>query len=586
VSDLEAQAGAPAAEPNHGFDNSRRLPGPNRYFAGPAVTLTPLGVHAADQAAHRAWAEHVREAAAALGWADPEPRCVERASGTLLVFRAPPDALFTATDVNEWAWERATHAAGELGFDLAQDLGADAMPTFAARAAAEQRPELTALRAAASAHDVSIIEDDAQVSLGEGKGSCSWARSTLPALSAVRWSELHDVPTLLVTGSNGKTTTVRLLAAIAAAAGLTPGYCSTEGIVVGGTAVMLGDYAGPDGARAVLRDARVEVAILETARGGLLRRGLALARADAAIITNISPDHLGEYGVDGAEDLAETKLVVAHALGAGGTLILNADDPVLSHALVRLPHAARARRSLFAADYDHPALVELRARAGGACGVRGGELLMHQAGQESRLGRIAEMPLSVGGAAHYNVANLSAAALGAAALRLPLDAIIEVLHRFGAAPTDNPGRLERWAYRGATVLIDYAHNPDGLASLLGVARSLRPKRLGLLLGQAGNRDDAAIGELARTAARFSPDQIVIKELPLMLRGRALGEVPALLERALLAAGFAADRIRFEPDEEAAALRLLDGAGPGDVIVLPVHTNSVREPLRARLSLVQ
>ena len=122
---------------------------------------------------------------------------------------------------------------------------------------------------------------------------------------------------------------------------------------------------------------------------------------------------------------------------------------------------------------------------------------------------------------------------------------------------DNPGRLERWAYQGASVLIDYAHNPDGLASLLGVARALQPMRLGLLLGQAGNRDDAAIGDLARTAARFAPDRVVIKELPLMLRGRAIGEVPAVLDRALRAAGVAANRIEIEPDEETAALRLLE-----------------------------
>ncbi len=196
------------------------------------------------------------------------------------------------------------------------------------------------------------------------------------------------------------------------------------------------------------------------------------------------------------------------------------------------------------------------------------------------------MPLSVGGAARYNIANFSAAALGGAALGLPFDAIVETLHRFGATPADNPGRLERWVHRGASVLIDYAHNPDGLASLLGVARAMHPVRLGLLLGQAGNRDDAAIGDLARTAARFAPDRIIVKELPLMLRGRELGEVPDLIERALLAAGIAAQCIEIEADEETAALRLLDAARPGDVIVLPVHTDAVRERLRARLGLVR
>ncbi len=130
------------------------------------------------------------------------------------------------------------------------------------------------------------------------------------------------------------------------------------------------------------------------------------------------------------------------------------------------------------------------------------------------------------------------------------------------------------------MLIDYAHNPDGLGRLLAVARSLNPRRLSLLLGQAGNRDDQAIAELARTAARFTPDRIVIKELALMLRGRAPGEVPALLEGALLGAGIPADHMVRRADEEIAARSLLEAAQPGDVVVLPIHTRDVREHLHA------
>ena len=170
----------------------------------------------------------------------------------------------------------------------------------------------------------------------------------------------------------------------------------------------------------------------------------------------------------------------------------------------------------------------------------------------------------------------------AGALGLPLASIENTVRRFGAVPQDNPGRLERWRLRGAQVLIDFAHNPDALGELLRTARALRPQRLCLLLGQAGNRDDDAISELARTAASFEPDCIVIKELPRVLRGRALGEVPALIKGALLGAGVAAERIRTEPDEEAAARALLDAAQSGDVIVLPVHTREVRERLHAIL----
>jgi UDP-N-acetylmuramyl tripeptide synthase len=387
---------------------------------------------------------------------------------------------------------------------------------------------------------------------------------------------------VLITGSNGKTTTVRLLAAMAASAGRTPGYCCTEGIFVAGRPIALGDYSGPAGARAVLRDRSVMFAVLETARGGLLRRGLAVDRADVAVVTNVRADHFGEYGVETVEDLAETKLVVARAVRRGGTLVLNADDAALMEAAGRLPHASAARQALFAFDHAHPALAMLRARGGSTCAVRDRALVLSHAGEEHSLGHLAELPLTLGGVARYGVFNLLAATLAAALLDLPMASIARTVARFGRDPTDNPGRLERWSYRGAVVLIDYAHNPDGLEQLLCAARSLTPVRLTLLLGQAGNRDDAAITQLASTAARFAPDRIVVKELRQMLRGRHAGEVPALIRRGLLDAGVPPDRIYLEPDEETAARILLDAAEPGDVIVLPVHTREVRERLHATL----
>jgi cyanophycin synthetase len=567
------------AAPNYGFEDSRRLIGPNRYFTAAAVTLTPLGRAAGDTAALQGWAARVRGLCAALGWPDPSPRIERHSGGALLIFAAPPDALLTATEVNEWAWERAAAQVGECSFDLAHAASDDVIDLMAARAATERHGGFGALRAAAAAHGLPLFEDDDEVSLGGGTGSRRWPRNALPPPEMIPWPQLHDIPTALITGSNGKTTTVRVLAAMAAASGFTPGYCSTEGVFIGGHAIAEGDYSGPAGAREVLRCPEVQAAILETARGGILRRGLAVRRADVAVVTNISADHVGEYGIDGADDLAETKLTVARVV-QDGTLVLNADDATLMAAAARLPHAAHVHQALFALEYDQPILMALRARGGSTCGVRDDELLICHNGQQFTFGKVAALPLTFGGAARHNIANLAAAALAAAALGWPIAAITRTLQRFGASPQDNPGRLERWQYRGATVLIDYAHNPDGLAQLLNVARSLRPARLLLLLGQAGNRDDAAIGELVRTAASFTPDHVVIKELTLMLRGRMPGEVPALIERGLLAAGVARNRIVIESDEAAAARRLLDGAQPGDVIVLPIHTRAVREQVQA------
>ena len=602
---------AAGAEPGLAFADSRRLPGPNRWFAGPAVELTALSAAAQDAAALAAWAERVRGLCAALGWPDPCSRAHRNAQGTTLAFAAPDDLLFTATEVNEWAWERSAATGGALVSEGRQIIQpeTDDLPAltawFRARAGGEHSPPLARLRHAAAARGVPIFEDDDTVSLGAGAGSRSWPRAALPLPMDVPWAALHDVPCLLVTGSNGKTTVTRLLAFLAGNAGIGAGWCSTEGVWVAGRPVLHGDYAGPAGARAVLRHRGVQLAVLETARGGILRRGLALRRADAALVTNVSADHLGEYGVASVEDIAHAKLVVARALQAGGTLVLNAADAVLMAVAGTTPHVlalrAAGRLALFAGDHAHPLLAEQRQRGGSTCGAHAGRLLLTHCGADTDLGAVAAMPLTVSGSAAYNVENIAAAVLMALAVGLPVAALCEGLLQFGTRPQDNPGRLERWQHRGATVLVDYAHNPDGLAQLLGVARALlsaaasanasgpglsspaaRPGRLGLLLGQAGNRDDAAITELARTAAAAAPDRVLLKELPGMLRGRAPGEVPALLERGLRAAGLAPGRVQLEADEEAAALRLLAWAQPGDVLVLPLHTQAVRERLTAAL----
>jgi len=575
---------APGAEPRHAFEDSRRLIGANLFFDRPAVVLVPQGRAASDPAAQRAWVERVEALCAILGWSDPQPQARPHAGGMQLAFAVREDCLLTATDVNEWAWERsadALKALGAEGITPLQPTAADVQDVagvFAARAERERSRPLERLRQAACQRGLPCLVDDDTLSLGAGRHSVSYPRAALPLTMDVPWPRLADVPTLLVTGSNGKTTTTRLLAAMAAAAGHVAGYCSTEGVFVGAERVVAGDYAGPAGARAVLRHPRVGWAVLETARGGLLRRGLALHRADAAIVTNVSADHFGEYGIDSVEDIAAAKLVVAYALRGGGTLVLNADDAVLMGVAGRTAHARAVTQALFAEDHAHPALVALRLQGGRTCATSDGRLVLAVGELEHDLGAVVELPLSLGGAARFNQGNMAAAALAAHAAGLAPAVIAQTLARFGADPADNAGRLERWSYRGATVLIDYAHNPDGLAQLLAVARALAPRRLGLLLGQAGNRDDAAIAALAGAAARFAPDRVWIKELPLMLRGRALGEVPSLIERGLRAAGMAPEQLRHAPDEAAAAEAMLAWAGQGDVVVLPVHTAAVRAHL--------
>jgi UDP-N-acetylmuramyl tripeptide synthase len=195
------------------------------------------------------------------------------------------------------------------------------------------------------------------------------------------------------------------------------------------------------------------------------------------------------------------------------------------------------------------------------------------------------MPIAVGGSADYNVANLAAAALAAAAIGIGPEVIGSVFARFGSDPADNPGRLMRFEIDGVTVLVDYAHNPAGLAGLLRVAQHLRGDRgrLGTLLGHAGNRQDADIEAVARVAAGFHPDLVVVKETEAHLRGREPGEIPRIIRAALVAHGMSESSLAFGANELAAVRCALAWARPGDVLALPVHSAAARAATLALLA---
>jgi len=566
------------------FEESRRLTGHNRFFDGPGAVLE-TGIR--DHGTLEAWRMRVGLARAELRWPPGPAVAVAHASGASLALAAPVDQLFTATEVNEWALaasigERDPGRSGALIAALAAEQPEESEPPvleaegallrLRRRAAREANPRLRALIEAAAARGLPHLLDDDALTLGAGSGGHSWPLAELPNPGAVEWAALRRIPTALVTGTNGKTTVVRLIAACTKASGLATGYCCTDGVFVAGRALGTGDYSGPAGARRVLRDPAAEAAVLETARGGILRRGLAVDRADVAVVTSVAADHFGEYGVHDLDALADVKLALARALDAQGLLVVNGDDELLAR---RAPAAGKPV-GWFAQDYDRPRLAAHRAAGGATAGVRGGRLLLFHGGGEHDLGDVAAMPLAAGGHSHFNVLNLATAALAAAGLGTLPATIAGVFASFGANPEDNPGRLMRYELGGLNLIVDFAHNPAALAGLADFAQHLRGDgRLALLLGQAGNRVDADIDRLAEVAACAKPDLVVVKELTSYLRGRESGEVPALLKRALEQAGVADGRIAEAPDEDSAVQLALAWARAGDVLVLPLHSRDGR-----------
>jgi cyanophycin synthetase len=571
--------------------------------------LEVVGV-ALDDALLSAWRTRVARAGAHLSWVNRQSAVRRHASGASLAIAAPCDQLFLATEVNEWAlcaalverdpakWgslEESLVAAAMAASEDTANPGTDLVPVIEESAAfarferladLESRPDMRALLESAASRRLPHVLDESDLTLGSGAGGRTYPLAALPPVAEVPWGELHGIPTALVTGSNGKTTTVRLLAACARAGGRHVGYNCTDGVFIDDDTLATGDYSGPAGARMVMRNQRVQAAILETARGGILRRGIAVSHADAAVVTNISSDHFGEYGIHDLAGLADAKLAVAAVVSPSGMLVLNADDPQLQAQAAKLEQRFGRCPPLgwFALDADQSALKEFRSRGAATCGVRAGRLCLNHRGSEHDLGLVSAMPLSIGGVATYNVANLAGAALAAVALGISAATIAAVFARFGDHLNDNPGRMMRFDVDGTRVLIDYAHNPDGLRGLLAVANHLRGGggRLALVLGHAGNRKDADIEELARVAAGFRPDLVVVKENEAQLRGRAPGEVPRIVRAELKRLGLPESALPVRNSELEAVRYALDWARPGDVLALPVHSPNARAAVVAML----
>lgn len=542
--------------------DSRRLTGPGLLLDCPGAVLE-LRLGAQDPAqAIAAWESVARRLFRDVGWVEEHLATRRFPGGVSLALTAPVDGLYAATELNELAWEAA---AAELGSGPPPDYAAG-VASLRAAIAAESNSALVALRGAARSRGLTFLSGEEQVSAGSGAGALVWPEASLPDPAAVDWSRVRDVPIALVTGSNGKTTVVRLLAAMARAAGRAPGFTSTDGVMVGTVVIEEGDFSGPSGARMVLRRPEVEIAILETARGGLLRRGLAVERAAAAVVTNVAEDHLGEFGIESLAELADTKLLVAKALGNRGTLVLNADDPML----VQRSPAVRAAITWFSLDPTSP-LVSAHTHTGGSAVVaEQGHLVLIRGTQRETIASLAEVPITFRGTAEHNVANALAAVGVGAALGFEVDAMARALRKFGQDPGDNPGRATLLDIGGVQVLLDYAHNPHGMSALVGLAQRLPAKRRLVMVGQAGDRSDEAIRQLARAVWSLRPNHVIVKEMDEYLRGRPVGEVPTLLANEFSRLGLPDQAVSRAGPDIAGVRRSLEWALPGDLLVLAVH----------------
>ncbi|GAA0556608.1 cyanophycin synthetase [Actinomadura livida] len=372
------------------------------------------------------------------------------------------------------------------------------------------------------------------------------------------------VPVVSVTGTNGKTTTVRMIARMLELDGRRTGMTSTEGVHIGGRLVHRSDASGPRSAEMVLGDRSVEAAVLETARGGIVRRGLGYERADVAVVTNITRDHLGVDATEDLDDLTGIKALVAEEIRRGGHVVLNAADPPAAGLALR--RAVRDRRPVlryFAPSPGEPVLAaHLREGGVGYC-VADGWLTEARGDRRTRILPAADVAGSFGGHAGHVVANALAAAAAARALDVPVETVARALRTFDPH-THNPGRGCVYLVSGNPVLVDYAHNPAAVAAM----GALVERRWGTggvaAVTLPGDRSDELVGETARALARTFGRVVVYEDED--LRGRRSGEMTRLIAEGLREAR---PDVRHHPagDLKGALTSALDMAGPGEPVLL-------------------
>ena len=456
----------------------------------------------------------------------------------------------TATDVTDEVHPelaaRAVEAAQTIGLDIA---GVDVVCETVVLPLEAQGGAIVEVNAAPG------LRMHLQPSFGKG-------RAVGKAIVDELFSDGTDgrIPIVAVTGTNGKTTTVRLISHLLTGTGARVGMTNTDGIYIGRERIDTGDCSGPRSARNVLMHPYVDAAVFETARGGLLREGLAFDRCQVAVVTNLGAgDHLGMNYITTVEDLAVLKRVIVQNVAPGGTAVLNACDPMVA----AMAEHCTGSVTFFGTDAHHPRLATHRAQGRRSIYVDRGDLVASEGDSVHRI-PLDAIPFTLGGAVGFQLENAMAAVAAAWALAVPWPVIEEGLRTFATDASNAPGRFNTMRYRGATLIADYGHNPDAIAALaLGVDAIPAVRRLVVISGAGDRRDEDIRQQTAILGASF--DEVLLYEDQCQ-RGRADGEVIALLREGL--AGAKRTKVVDEIRGEFLAIDMaLERLRPGDLCLI-------------------
>ena len=422
----------------------------------------------------------------------------------------------TATDVTDDVHPelaaRAVAAAQMVGLDI---CGVDIVCNSVHKPLEEQEGGIVEVNAAPGLR--------MHLSPSYGKG-----RAVGDAIIATMFGDGDDarIPVVAVAGTNGKTTTVRLITHLLAQNGLRVGMTNTDGVYIDKQRIDTGDCSGPRSARNVLFHPDVDAAVLETARGGVLREGLGFDRCSVAVVTNIGMgDHLGLSYISTVEDLAVVKRVIVENVAPSGVAVLNAADPMVASMATSCPGSV----TFFALDAQHPIMATQRAQGHRVVYRDGDAIVAAQGDQEHRL-ELSEIPLTRNGTIGFQVENTMASVAAVWALNLDWNVIRAGLRNFVSDADTAPGRFNMFDYRGATLIADYGHNPDAIQALVNAVESIPAQRRSVVISGAGDRRDIDIRQQTEILGDAFDEVVLYQDQ--CQRGRADGEVLALLRQGL------------------------------------------------------
>lgn len=560
---------------------SSRLLGQSRFFniAGAVMDISLISDDNSKIADY--YESELKKILAKLPVKDYEIKKLVFANGINIALRYPYDLLMVACEILDWVWlEVVDNLDKELPIRYEK-----ATESFTNMIEENQQILLRKIYNKAQSHKLNFFIHNDHIILGSGVKQFRVKQNKVTKMSDIPWKKIGNIATILITGTNGKTTTTRLTEFICRRAKMKSGYCSTDWVIVNGRMVKEGDLSGPTGHQYVMMSPKIEVAVLEAARGGIVKRGLLPNYATVATVTNIAYDHIGQNGIETLEDLANAKAVVFDGLADDGIAVINLDDEFIPKLKVK------QRKAYISTKLTESEICKYLTPDNYVVYLDGGIVTLQTELNKHHLNKLKDIPLTVDGLASYNYENVLHAVALSYAVGVEPKQIASGLKKFGA---DDKSNFGRWNYyhsqKHGHLVVDIAHNPAGLENVLSLATGFRKLhgltgKLGLMYGNTADRRDT-IPEIVAIICKYNVDQVVIKEFQESLRGSEIGEMPQVFYDELIKQGYPIEKIKVIPNELEAVSYILTESAPNDMNLLCSHEliTHVSKLLRDTISL--